>query len=62
MNNVKDENGKKCIGHVRKYKDRMWDLDKRVDVIPAEPLVIDLDKDFSGSEILMMTSLSIISK
>lgn len=50
LQDVTSENWKKCVSHVIKEEDKMWDLDTTMDVVvDLQPLVIRLDEDVSSS-------------
>lgn len=50
LKNVTAENWKRCISHVKKEEERMWELDIRADVV-VEPLIISLGEESEESDI-----------
>lgn len=48
IDNVTADNWQKCIEHVIKQEQKMWDLDTRVEVL-VEPLIINLGSESTDS-------------
>ncbi|XP_072400478.1 uncharacterized protein [Diabrotica undecimpunctata] len=49
IRNVTVDNWRKCIGHVEKIENKMWDVDIQVDVI-MEPIIVQLDDESDDSD------------
>lgn len=49
IGNVTAETWKKCIGHVEKEEDRMWEIDRQTEMV-VEPLIITLNGSDSETE------------